>query len=289
MADDWIKMRTNLRRHPKVVRMASALEADKCPDKLRIVGALHAVWSVFDEQSVDGVLVGYTPSALDDEIRWPGFTAILISVGWCEDTGESLVLPEFGTHNGQSAKRRAQDADRKRSVRSSSASQADKLRTREEKRREEKKKEQTATSTAAPSTDLLGQKNPPADLTAHRAERLAQVTTDAIETFNASKLVKPNGGALATVHGTVGRPKRQTQVQRCIATAREICKADYASDVITREFWADYWATVEADDFASGRQRGGKGHEGWLPDFEYLTRPATMLKLYDRAASEDAA
>jgi hypothetical protein len=57
MAGDWIKMRADLRRHPKVVRMVSALNADR----LRVVGGLHAVWSVFDEQTEDGFLPGYTP------------------------------------------------------------------------------------------------------------------------------------------------------------------------------------------------------------------------------------
>ncbi|WP_245002834.1 DnaT-like ssDNA-binding domain-containing protein [Enterobacter kobei] len=47
-------------------------------------------------------------------------------------------MPRFEAHNGQSAKRRAQDADRKRNVRKASASDADKNETREEKRREEK-------------------------------------------------------------------------------------------------------------------------------------------------------
>jgi hypothetical protein len=67
----------------------------------------------------------------------------MISVGWLVDDGGSLVLPEFDTHNGQSAKRRAQDADRKKVVRKTSASEADKKRTREEKRREEKKEQKT--------------------------------------------------------------------------------------------------------------------------------------------------
>src|SRR5690606_14325065 len=53
-------------------------------------------------------------------------------------------------HNGTSAKRRAQDASRKRAVRKTSASQADKMRTREEKRREEEKKEQDAPDGASP-------------------------------------------------------------------------------------------------------------------------------------------
>lgn len=145
MAGDWIKMRSNLRRHPKVVRIASALNADR----LRVVGGLHAVWCLFDEHSEDGQLSGYTPSAVDEEIGWPGFTQALIGVGWVDwDGNDGLSLPEFDTHNGASAKRRAQEADRKRAergaakeqaqgVEKSSASDADKKRTREEKRREE--------------------------------------------------------------------------------------------------------------------------------------------------------
>lgn len=149
MAGDWIKMRSNLRRHPKVVRLASALNADR----LRVVGGLHAVWCLFDEHSEDGCLCGYTPAAIDDEIGWAGFCAQLIAIGWVDSDGnDGLSLPEFDTHNGASAKRRAMEADRKRaeraaasehpqSVGSSSALHADTKRTREEKRRGEKKEE----------------------------------------------------------------------------------------------------------------------------------------------------
>lgn len=137
MAGDWIKMRSDLFTHPKVVRMASALKADT----LRTVGGLMSAWCLFDAHSVDGRLDGYTPATLDDHLRWPGFAAAMIGVKWLlatsDETGGSLGLPEFDTHNGQSAKRRAQDADRKKELRKASASDADKKRTREEKRREE--------------------------------------------------------------------------------------------------------------------------------------------------------
>ncbi|MCL8154070.1 DnaT-like ssDNA-binding domain-containing protein [Enterobacter roggenkampii] len=133
MAGDWIKMRADLHTHPKVVRMASALKADR----LRIVGGLHSAWCLFDVHSVDGYLDGYSPETLDDLIGFPGFARAMMAVGWLEEDGESLVMPRFEAHNGQSAKRRAQDADRKRSVRKMSASEADKKRTREEKRRED--------------------------------------------------------------------------------------------------------------------------------------------------------
>lgn len=135
MAGDWIKMRADLHTHPKVVRMASALKADR----LRIVGGLHSAWCLFDVHSVDGYLDGYSPETLDDLIGFPGFARAMIGVGWLQEEDENLVMPRFEAHNGQSAKRRAQDADRKRNVRKVSASEADKKRTREEKRREDLK------------------------------------------------------------------------------------------------------------------------------------------------------
>lgn len=68
----------------------------------------------------------------------------MADVGWLIINGENLELPRFDTHNGASAKRRAQDADRKRESRKPSASDADILRTREEKRREEKKEDKSS-------------------------------------------------------------------------------------------------------------------------------------------------
>lgn len=136
MAGDWIKMRMDLLTHPKVVRMASALKADN----LRTIGGLMSVWCLFDVHSEDGRLDGYTLETIDAHLRWEGFAAAMKSVGWLDDSdSEGLLLPRFDSHNGQSAKRRAQDADRKREDRKASASDADKKRTREEKRREEKK------------------------------------------------------------------------------------------------------------------------------------------------------
>lgn len=143
MAGDWIKMRANLQTHPKIVRMMSALNADR----LRVVGGLHAVWCLFDEHSEDGHLDGYTTEALDKMIGWDGFSAALVGIAWLETGDGFLALPRFGEHNGKSAKRRATEAQRKREERAQddaqnvhdlSASHADKKRTREEKRREGK-------------------------------------------------------------------------------------------------------------------------------------------------------
>lgn len=189
MAGDWIKMRADLRRHPKVVRMASALDADK----LRVIGGLHAVWSLFDEQTEDGLLEGYSPKALDDEIAWPGFADAMQAIGWLEyDKEYGLFAPEFDEHNGQSAKRRAQETKRKRQERADadkgaqpdgqmSASGADKKRSREDKREESSSLRSEDTAEFEPAW-LAYPKRPGASkagsLKAWRARRKAGATVD---------------------------------------------------------------------------------------------------------------
>lgn len=136
---NWIKMRTDLVDHPKVVRMAFVCKVDV----LQVIGGLWAVWATFDTHSVDGTLEGYTLAAIDRK-AWRGFGAAMVGVRWLKETEDGLVVPEFDEHNGASAKRRAVETKRKSSDREEdksahgswntsgqmSASDADKLRTR---------------------------------------------------------------------------------------------------------------------------------------------------------------
>lgn len=164
----WIKMSVELLSHPKVVRMSAALKADK----LRIIGGLWAVWCVFDAHSGDGLLEGYTLEAMDAHLGWKGFAATMHGVGWLESSESGLHAPRFSEHNGATAKRRAMETSRKGAARKSSASKpddcpptdgresghmsasdADKLRNREEKRREER--EIPPKPPAQPSASLL--------------------------------------------------------------------------------------------------------------------------------------
>ncbi len=141
MANDWIKMRASLQTHPKVVTLMSHT---KC-DRHTVIGSLHAVWSVFDQHTEEGVLEGYTPEALDDIIGRKGFAEAMIAAGWLQFDGDkTLAVPDFQEHNGESAKKRAEATLRKRKSRNSHAVVTDMSRktcdtsvTREEKRREE--------------------------------------------------------------------------------------------------------------------------------------------------------
>lgn len=153
MARDWIKMRCDLRTHPKIVRVSSALKADR----LRTLGALHATWSVFDAHSIDGILPGYTFETMDDEIGWRGFCKALAAPGveWIEQTPEGLKMPRFEAHNGESAKRRAEDAERKRSQRT-----ADRSRTEPGQSRDQRREEVEVINTSTVTTGTGAEKDP---------------------------------------------------------------------------------------------------------------------------------
>ena len=142
MAGDWIKMRRSLLTDPRVVRISSALNADR----FRTIGGLFSAWCLFDEQTPDGHLAGYTPEVFDQIVGISGLAVAMAAVGWLEIGPDYLQATAFCEHNGQSAKRRAQESVRKMSARDADKT-ADKKRPREEKRREEKN---THTHTAEP-------------------------------------------------------------------------------------------------------------------------------------------
>jgi hypothetical protein len=133
--NEWIKMRCGLDRHPKVARLADAvtgaLGVRTLAHRARtaiVVGLLHRTWSLADAHTTDGLLEGYTPEALDDEIGCPGWSAALVEVGWLEVSGKGIALPGFLTHNGQSAKRRDSEAKRMRATRPSRAAGSQEVR-----------------------------------------------------------------------------------------------------------------------------------------------------------------
>ena len=156
MAGDWIKMNKSLLRDPRVVRISSALKADR----LRTIGGLLSAWCLADEQTEDGRLDAYTPELLDELVGLSGLSRAMESVGWLVIHEECIEFPRFSEHNGQSAKRRAQDAARKMSARKADKCPHDK-RTKKgpEKRREEKREDADASSRAASAAAALRHEN----------------------------------------------------------------------------------------------------------------------------------
>lgn len=125
----------------------------------------------------------------------------------------------------------------------------------------------------------------PADIQTRRAGRIQQIAEEAQAAYNRI-LAKPTGLLPAC---TVLNKPRLKAVEKALATARLICTKQYGSERVTAQFWDDYFTEASLDDFHAGRKKGGPGHEGWKPDFEFLLREDVMAKLFDRASSEDAA
>jgi hypothetical protein len=89
----WIKFETCTSDKPEVWQIAQSLGID--PDA--VVGKLLRVWAWFDEQTEDG--------------NAPSVTKALL-VGWMVEKDGQLSIPNFGRHNGDTAKKRALTAKR---------------------------------------------------------------------------------------------------------------------------------------------------------------------------------
>lgn len=150
MAGDWIKMRVDLAEDPAVIAMATKLSIDE----FCIVGRLHKLWSWADKHCADGHAKGVTNVWINKYVCHTDFAECLQQVGWLAVTDDGVSFPQFDRHNGESAKKRIEAAERKRLQRileqsaidaakcpshvlEMSQQNCDESVTREEKRREE--------------------------------------------------------------------------------------------------------------------------------------------------------
>lgn len=150
MAGDWIKMRGNLWDDPRVAKLCDLTDQGEAS----VIGALYWLWAAADQHTEDGIMPGLTLRQIDRKTGVQGFGAALCEIGWLADHPEGVRIVNFTEHNGQSAKRRCTDAQRKANARSVSASDADTTQTDEGQKapnlgareREEKEKRNTSFS-----------------------------------------------------------------------------------------------------------------------------------------------
>lgn len=128
MAGDWIKVRTSLPRDGRLLVSSRKCHAISVKDvtqvsqrrhaPVTIFGALVMMWCHADQHADEkGVMVGYTSEDIDSLVGLPGFCAALPE-DWISFTDDGWVqLPDYSRHNGDSAKKRAQAANRKQSQR----------------------------------------------------------------------------------------------------------------------------------------------------------------------------
>jgi hypothetical protein len=171
MGTDWIKMRTDLYRDPKVCVMADHLaEPDgqlaahvnqRCQCDMTVtrnvmrnvvVGALVTVWGVMRHRGKrygdDLVMRGVTLAVLDDISDLPGFGEAMHAVGWVQQDENGIVFPRFfeELNHDPGSDARQKNAERQRRYREKCnalrnvtvAQRSDVEKSREEKSREEK-------------------------------------------------------------------------------------------------------------------------------------------------------
>ncbi len=267
MAGDWIKMRTDLFTHPKVVRISSALKADR----FRTVGGLMSVWCLFDAHSTDGQLEGYSLATVDDLIGWEGFATAMQTVGWLEDCPGGLVLPEFDKHNGQSAKRRAQDSDRKRAGRLS-ASEADKNGTRGEERREE--------SSSTTPNGVVVDSDPADDFT----------LGDAVQSKSkAARPECPHQEIIALYHEIL---PMCPSIRDWTPSRQQALRGRWNEDPKRQnlEYWRTFFTYVSQSKFLTGRAKTQEGRKPFLVSLDWIVKAENFTKIREeRYHNEDAA
>lgn len=181
MAGDWIKMRCNLGSDPAVITLATVLDLDQDD----IVGKLHKLWSWADQHTVDGRANVARMSRdsgmelwIDRYIGVAGFANALADVGWLELHKAGFTIPNFGRHNGQSAKNRAENTKRQKQNRSRNERDKAVTKARPEKRREEKSIKPSISSFEKPTTEQVA---------AYCQERSNGIDAEAFVSFYQSK------------------------------------------------------------------------------------------------------
>jgi len=166
MGSDWIKMRTDLYRDPKVILMADSLmdlendlaryvnqnmqcnmSVTRNVTRNAVVGALVSVWGVArhdgHRENDDLRLDGVTVHVLDDIADMPGFGEAMSDAGWVRQDDLGLVFPRFfekhnvepgGDAKAQNRERQRRYRERKRNaLRNVTVASQNNAREREEK------------------------------------------------------------------------------------------------------------------------------------------------------------
>ena len=176
---NWIKVQTNLRTSPKLVRVASALKWTP----VQSMGAVITCWMLADEHASEtGLLEGLNFSDINLMVSCPGLAESMASVGWLKETSKGVQFVNYEEHNGSTAKSRAREQKRKAASRkclAKTGQKPDTRRTREKKRIEEKNitTTQITKSEIKPSVGVVDQvdleKKELADFVNRTAQKLA--------------------------------------------------------------------------------------------------------------------
>jgi len=148
----WIKVSTELRHSPKLYAIASHMNVTQ----VTALGAVCHAWMLADSHaSENGFLEHLNFDSFNDMVGIEKLGEAMNLVGWLEEVEGGLNFVNYTEHNGSTAKKRFEDAERQRKCRANKKAKkdaekedqdlvtpvteaCDKSVTREEKNREEK-------------------------------------------------------------------------------------------------------------------------------------------------------
>lgn len=114
---DWIKLEKDLATDPRVLRMASRLgHADVTlvsRNRLIAIGALVTLWWYADTHIIENNVLPISADEIDELVGITGFSQILPADWFKVIDANNVELIDYLTHNGTTAKKRAQAQKRK--------------------------------------------------------------------------------------------------------------------------------------------------------------------------------
>ncbi len=284
MAGDWIKMRTDLYRDPKVIVMANLLgqkdshlarhvnqfmqrdmSVTSNVTRCAVVGALVAVWGVARHQGHrdgdDLIIKGVNSILLDDLSELPGFGDVMTEVGWAVDTDAGLLFPKFFAENNVDPEdqKREQAALRKRRQREREQRDNERDAVRDKSvtvtHREEKSREELSLP--------IGRDTAPAKKS-HEETQPDSLSEGVPESITAHQVVIQEFNAVAPVRCTHLTDKRRK------AMAQRLRDRSWN--------WRAALDRIPDSDFLSGRAGNWKGCT-----IDFFLRPDTVTRILEGA------
>lgn len=262
MASDWIRIRTDIYRDPKVIRITDSLMDSRsaisryvnqiCQCDMSVtrnvmrnatVGALVTIWGTVRRQGKrsgdDLLLRDALLETLDDIGDMPGIGQAMAESGWVSESEESLVFPRFFSEYNSEVESdlKAKNAERQRRYRDTKRNVTRDVTVAlqsntEEKRQEEKRvnKEEQAVACGPPAWQF-----------------------EIVDSFNA----------------TFGLESRLTKKRQTALAARW-----------KDEWWRDNWKSAIDRGGGSAFLRGANDR-GWMIDLEFFLKPDTVAKILE--------
>ncbi|WP_434033571.1 hypothetical protein [Cupriavidus sp. a3] len=272
MAGDWIKFEVSTPEKQEVLAITVDMGWDD-PDLT--VGKLLRVWRWFDQQTVEGNAPGVSAPLLDRIAGVTGFAKAMAKVGWLNISDAGLSLPNFGRHNGETAKSRALTAKRvaKHKANAKGNEEGNAATVTEELPREEKRREESSTTSNEVVVDSV-----PAD----------DFSLDG-EGKKTTRPECPHQAIIALYHEVL---PMCPSIREWNGTRQVNLRTRWNEDKKRQnlDYWKRLFTYVSQSEFLTGRAKTPEGRKPFLAGLDWIVKSENFTKIREgRYHSEEAA